>query len=120
MPSTPAVRAPRLLRTRCQATTSTAGSMIRLNKSPNRRSGSALAHRCSFVWIPSTRAPATVGGGNGAPVFTGDLLAFQDLGCGHAAALGHVTGFPGLGLLRRLRPTPRPSADGGPALARSG
>ena len=31
------------------------------------------------------------------------------------AALRHVTGFPGLGLLRRLRPTPDRSADGGPS-----
>ena len=40
--------------------------------------------------------------------------------CGLAAALRHrhlcrVDGFPVLGLLRRLRPLPRPSGDGGPA-----
>src|SRR3546814_8117720 len=31
-----------------------------------------------------------------------------------AAALPHVTGFPGLGVLRRLRPAAARSADGGP------
>src|SRR6185312_1044052 len=32
-----------------------------------------------------------------------------------AAALRHVAGFPDLGLLRRLRPTPNRSADGAPS-----
>ena len=32
-----------------------------------------------------------------------------------AAALGHVPGFPGLRLLRRLRPVPTRSVDGGPS-----
>jgi hypothetical protein len=32
-----------------------------------------------------------------------------------AAALGHVAGFPGLGLLRRLRPVPDRSAVGAPS-----
>jgi hypothetical protein len=56
----------------------------------------------------------------GAPTFTGVLLACQHQRCGLAAALGHAAGFPGLGLLRRLRPTPRPAADGGPARRRPG
>src|SRR3954449_1737393 len=115
MPSTPAVRAPRLLRTRVQATARTAGSTTRLNRSSNRRAGSLPAHWCSLVWILSTRARAACASNSGAPVFTGGLLTFQCLHCELAAALGHVTGFPGLGLLRRLRPTTRRSADGAPA-----
>ena len=65
----------------------------------------------------SVPAPlATTGGGTTCRNnSTSDLLTFQSFGCGHAAALGHVTGFPGLGLLRRLRPNTHPSADGGPA-----
>ena len=68
--------------------------------------GSSVAHWCSLVWIPSTRASASSTVGHGAPVFTGDLLAFQSHRCGLAAPLRHVAGFPGLGLLRGLRPTP--------------
>src|SRR3954468_21711126 len=114
MPSTPAVRAPRLLRTRVQAAARMAGSTTRLNRSSNRRAGSLPAHWCSLVWLLSTRARALAPVNSGAPVFTGGLLTFQFLHCELAAALGHVTGFPGLGLLRRLRPTTRRSADGGP------
>src|SRR3954469_18759308 len=120
MPSTPAVRAPRLLRTRVQATARTAGSTTRLNRSSNRRAGSLPAHWCSLVWILSTRARAAAASNSGAPVFTGGLLTFQFLHCELAAALGHVTGFPGLGLLRRLRPTTRRSADGAPSPPRPG
>src|SRR3954469_15097315 len=120
MPSTPAVRAPRLLRTRVQATARTAGSTTRLNRSSNRRAGSLPAHWCSLVWIFSTRARAAAASGIGATVFTDDLLTFQFLHCELAAALGHVTGFPGLGLLRRLRPTTRRSADGAPSPLRPG
>ena len=58
--------------------------------------------------------------GHGASVFTGDLLAFQSCHCELAAPLRHVTGFPDLGLLRRLRPTPTPSADDGPSRRRPG
>src|SRR3954470_10329379 len=120
MPSTPAVRAPRLLRTRAQATARTAGSTTRLNRSSNRRAGSLPAHWCSLVWILSTRARAVAGSNVGAPIFTDGLLTFQLLHCELAAALGHVTGFPGLGLLRRLRPTTRRSADGAPSPPRPG
>src|SRR4051794_21813245 len=35
--------------------------------------------------------------------------------CKSAASLRHAAGFPDLGLLRRLRPTPRPIADSEPA-----
>ena len=37
----------------------TAGSPTRLNRSSNRRPGSSVAHWCSLVWIPSTRASAS-------------------------------------------------------------
>ena len=63
---------------------------------------------------PQYPRPASSRLGHGAPVFTGDLLAFQSVGCELAAPLRHVAGFPGLGLLRRLRPTPAASADDGP------
>ena len=41
--------------------TRNAGSATRLNRSSNRRPGSAAAQRCSFVCIPSTRCPAVNG-----------------------------------------------------------
>jgi len=114
-PSTPAVRAPRLPRTRSQPTVRKAGSQTRLNRSSNRRSGPSVAHRCSLVWIFSTREQASSRLGHGASVFTGDLLTFQQPPCQPAGSLRHVTGFPGLGLLRTLRPIPASSADSGPA-----
>jgi hypothetical protein len=121
-PSTPAVRAPLLPRTRCHATSSNAGSQTRLNRSSNRRSGSPVAHWCSLVWIPSTRACASSneGVGCGAPVFTGDLLACQSHGCELTAPLPHVAGSPDRRVLRGLRHAPTPSADGGPARRRAG
>jgi hypothetical protein len=114
-PSTPAERAPRLPRTRSHATVRKAGSATRLNRSQNRRSGPSAAHRCSLVWIPSTLALASSSVGQGASVFTGDLLACQLRHCELAGSLRHVAGFPGLGLLRTLRPNPGPSADDEPA-----
>ncbi len=45
---------------------------------------------------------------------------FQFRHCGHAVPLRHVRGFPTLGLLRGLRPIPRPSADDEPARLRHG
>src|SRR5215218_3222658 len=116
-PSTPAVRAPLLPRTRCHATSKNAGSQTRLNRSSNRRAGSPVAHWCSLVWIPSTRASASLSEsvGNGAPIFTGDLLACQSHGCELAVPLPHVTGSPGRRVLRGLRHARKPPADGGPA-----
>src|SRR3954468_1200169 len=38
--------------------------------------------------------------------------------CKSAASLRHAAGLPDLGLLRRLRPTPGPTADGEPARPR--
>jgi DnaB helicase-like protein len=114
-PSTPAVRAPRFLRTRSHATTRKLGSVTRPNRSSNRRSPSSTAQRCSLVWIPSTLGHASRALGHGAPIFTGDLLAFQSCHCEPAAALRHVPGFPRLGLIRRLRPAPTLPADDVPA-----
>ena len=91
-----------------------------MNRSSNRHERSSVAHRCSLVWIPSTRASACSAVGHGAPVFTGDLLACQPHRCGLAAPLRHVAGFPGLRLLRGLRPLPASSADDGPARRRPG
>jgi hypothetical protein len=48
--STPAVLAPWLLATRSHAVNNVAWSQIKLNRSPNRLSGSARAHRCSLRW----------------------------------------------------------------------
>ena len=59
-PSTPAVRAPLLPRTRLHATTRNAGSYTRLARSSKRRPGSAVAHWCSFVCIASTRSSASI------------------------------------------------------------
>jgi hypothetical protein len=114
-PSTPAVRAPRFIRTRSQATRRKLGSVTSPNRSSNRRSPSSTAQRCSFVWIPSTRGHASRTLGHGAPVFTSDLPAFQSCHCEPAAALRHAPGFPRLGLIRRLRPDPTLSADDVPA-----
>ena len=94
--------------------------MTRLNRSSNRRLASPVAQRCSFVWIPSTRPFASTRLRLGASVFTGDLLTFQSFDCELAAALGHVIGFPDLGLLRRLRPAPMPSTDDEPSRRRPG
>jgi hypothetical protein len=79
-----------------------------------------VAHWCSFDWIPSTRRHVPSESDDGPPVFTGDLLTFQILGCGLAVLLRHVAGFPDLGLLRGLRPTSGPTADDEPARRRPG
>jgi hypothetical protein len=95
---------------------------MRLNRSSNRRAGSPVAHWCSLVWIPSTRASASSveSVGHGAPVFTSGLLACQSHDCELAAPLRHAGSSPALGLLRGLRHTRTPSADGGPARHRAG
>ena len=49
-----------------------------------------------------------------APVFTSDLRD-QHVCCEHTGPLRHVTGFPDLGLLRVLRPTPPVSAGNKPS-----
>jgi len=53
-------------------------------------------------------------------VFTSDLLVFQSEHYGLAACLRHVSGFPALGLLRRLRPALGPTVGCGPARRRPG
>jgi len=118
--STPADRFPRLPRTRAHATTRTAGSQTRLNRSSNRRPGSSVAHWCNLVWIRSTCHSASSSSGHSTPVFTSDLLPFQSLRCELAAALRHVTGFPGLRLLQRLRHAPACSVEHGPPRPRPG
>ena len=107
--STPAFRAPRLLRTRSQPTVRKARSRTRLNRSSNRRSGPWVAHRCSLVWdpqYPRSCLPAT--SATARRQLTGDPLAFQQLPCQLAGFLRHVPGFPRLGLLRD--PPSRPGA----------
>lgn len=58
-PSTPAVRAPLLPRTRAHTAVRKAGSATRLNRSSKRRPKLAIAHWCSLVWILSTRDSAS-------------------------------------------------------------
>ena len=74
----------------------------------------ADTHRCSFVCIASTRCSAASRSGHGAPIFTGDLLVVHGC-CELAGPLRHVAGFPGLRLLRVLRPIPAASTDDGPS-----
>ena len=83
-------------------------------RSSKRRPGSATAHRCSFFCITSTRYSASSRSGHGSPVFT-DALPDQLRCCEHAGPLRHVTGFPGPGLLRVLRPIPAASTGDGPS-----
>src|SRR3954454_18368857 len=118
-PSTPADLAPVLPATGRHATFSVAGSCTRLNRSSKRRAGSATAQRCSWVCILNTRSEDPTGAGpGGAAVFTVASFAIAvSLLLDTAAALRHVAGFPGLGLLRRLRPAPTRSVDGGPSPA---
>jgi hypothetical protein len=71
-----------------------------------------------LAWIFSTRSRASSRPGHGTSVFTGDLLTFQNPYGWLAGSLRHVDGFPGLGLLRTLRPAPGASADSGPARRR--
>lgn len=99
-PSTPGVRAPWFPATRANAIVSVAGSCTRLNRSSNRRPGSAVAQWCSLVCISSTRT-RELGSSLFSEVSSGIAVPPSMFS---AAALPHVTGFPGLGVLRRLRP----------------
>ena len=101
-----------------------AGSATRLNRSPNRRSGSLFAHRCSLAWILSTRSRAD-------PTSSGPpkirrryspthLLTFHSPRCRLTGPLRPVSGFPGLRLLRGLRPTHGQRSGDGPAQPRPG
>src|SRR6266511_3724330 len=58
--------------------------------------------------------------GNGAAVFTVDLLIFHSYNCDLTAPLRHVAGFPDLGLLRELCPVLQPTADHEPVRRRPG
>jgi hypothetical protein len=67
------------------------------------------AQRCSLVCISRTRL-------RGAAAFAAASSGIAVPFCqSPAAALRHVAGFPDLGLLRRLRPIPTRSVDGGPS-----
>jgi len=103
-----------LRRTRLHATTRNAGSYTRFARSSKRRPGSAIAHRCNFVCIASTRCSASSRSGHDAQVFTSDLPATK-LRCEHAGPLRHVRSFPALRLLRVLRPIPTASIGDGPS-----
>src|ERR1035437_261789 len=83
--------------------------------SSKRRLGSSIAHWCSLVWMLSTRDQAASLSGHSSSVFTVVLLTFQSLDCELAVPLRPVTGFPGLRLLRGLRPALAPSVDDGPS-----
>ena len=54
-----------------------------------------MAHLCSLRWIPSTRTSATSGVGHDAPVFTGDLLAFQTGAASPLLPFAMCRAFPG-------------------------
>ena len=117
IPSTPADRAPRLPRTRHHATRRKAGSHTRLNRSSNLRRGSLLAHRCSLAWISSTRRSSSYSPGSRSrsPAFTSVTPGIPASSLLLAGSLRHAGGFPAPGLLRSLRPAPRPSAGTEPA-----
>jgi hypothetical protein len=68
----------------------------------------------AFSPVASTRISASSRPGHGSPIFTSGLLVLHPC-CEHAGPLRHVAGFPNLGLLRVLRPTPTASADDGPS-----
>ena len=70
---------------------------------------------CWFsLCLHHTYPPPRLNRANGAPVFTSGLRD-QQFGCEHTGPLRHVTGFPGLGLLRVLRPIPAASAGNKPS-----
>ena len=73
------------------------------------------AQRCSLVWISRTRRSARNSTSSVSSVFTNGLRAFQCPPCRLAGPLRHVHASRVLGLLRDLRPVPRPPAGNGPA-----
>ncbi len=91
---------------------------LRTGRATSTASGSPCAHATTSgsacVCITRTRRPASPRSGSGAPVFTSDLRD-QQFGCEHTGPLRHVTGFPGLRLLRVLRPIPPASAGNKPS-----
>ena len=89
----------------------------RVGRATSAASGSPCVHATggsACVCITRTRRSASTGPGSGAPVFTSDLRD-QHLGCEHTGPLRHVTGLPGPGLLRVLRPIRPASAGNGPS-----
>jgi hypothetical protein len=93
--------------TRTNAINNVAGSHTRLNRSSNRRSGSAAAQQCSLVCIPDTRWNEPVpGSSSAAPPFGGASFGITTPHCIQPLSpFPNVTGFPGLGVLLLLRPT---------------
>ena len=91
---------------------------LRTGRTTSGASGSPCVHATTggsaCVYITRTRRPASPRQGHGAPVFTSGLRD-QQLGCEHTGPLRHVTGRPGLGLLRVLRPIPPASAGNKPS-----
>ena len=73
------------------------------------------AQRCSLVWISRTRRSARNSTSSVSSVFTNGLRAFQCPPCRLAGPLRHVHASRVLGLLRDLRPVPRPPVGNGPA-----
>src|SRR5882672_5746553 len=114
MPSTPAVFEPLLLLTRSQATASVAGLHTRLERSSNLLLGSFFAHWCSFVWMWSTQARASVRSALGASLFRGDASPVREEVL-ITGPLRHVVGFPDRQLLRDLRHVDQASDDVAPA-----
>ena len=69
LPSTPAVRDPRLRLIRSQAIRSVWRWYTRLKRSPYLRCSSSLVHRCSFRWTSSTHCSASSRLGHGLSLF---------------------------------------------------
>ena len=90
---------------------------LRTGRATSGASGSPCAHATAgsaCICITRTRRSASTRSGHGAPVFTSGLRD-QQFGCEHTGPLRHATGFPDLGLLRVLRPTPPASAGNKPS-----
>jgi hypothetical protein len=111
--STPAVRDPRFWLTRDHATNNVAGSQTRFHRSQNLRLASCdpLVQLALEVKYPPLRLVEAQGRRAGVHRRPPSIRAC----CSFAAALPHVAGSPGLGVLRRLRHAPAATTDGAPA-----
>ncbi len=119
----PQLRGPAATRPRRRSLTTarSRGASRRTNRSSNRRPASASRPTVQLRLDPQypplrlDEAQARCVGIHRRP--PGIAASFH---CELAAALRHVIGFPDLGLLRRLRPTPRRSTDDAPIPTRPG
>ena len=102
------MRAPLLPRTRSTRRRGTPGHRRGCADHRTGDQGRSPAHRCSFVCIPSTRAAASSSVGPRRAGIHQRPPGLAARRCDPAGPLRHVTGFPGLGLLRR--PPPHPDA----------